>query len=76
MYKCTASKEWRAQKVSVEPDVTACKRSEDSAFVILACDGIWDVMSNEDAAGYVSFLLRNGETIPEHISEDLIMSCL
>ena len=63
VYKCTATKEWREQKVSVEPVVTACERDENSAFVILACDGIWDVMSNEEASGYVcqvSLLEREG----------------
>jgi len=33
-------------------------------------------MSNEEAAGYVCQLLRQGETQAEHISEDLITTCL
>ena len=30
------------------PDVRAFKRSKDDDFIIMACDGIWDCLSNEE----------------------------
>jgi serine/threonine protein phosphatase PrpC len=33
--------------VSCEPDVTIYERKEGDKFVFLACDGIWDVKSNQ-----------------------------
>jgi len=41
-----------AQMVSPIPDITQIKRP-DSFTLILACDGIWDVMTNEACARYI-----------------------
>ena len=34
-----------AHKVSAEPEIKVVERKPGDEFVILACDGIWDVMS-------------------------------
>ncbi len=36
-----------AQKVSAEAEIRCEQRSSSDEFLIIACDGIWDVMSNE-----------------------------
>lgn len=36
-----------AQIISAEPDVTETTLSPDDYFLVLACDGVWDVMSNQ-----------------------------
>lgn len=36
-----------------EPDVTVCKRTESDAFIVIATDGLWDVVSNEFACEVV-----------------------
>ena len=41
------------QKISPEADMTVFERHNSDQFLILACDGIWDVMSNEDAHQFV-----------------------
>jgi serine/threonine protein phosphatase PrpC len=41
------------QQVSCIPDVTIIPREEDIAFLVLACDGVWDVMDNERCAKYL-----------------------
>ena len=41
------------QQVSVIPDITVIPRRGDMAFLVLCCDGIWDVMSNEQVARLV-----------------------
>uniref|UniRef100_K3W6T4 PPM-type phosphatase domain-containing protein n=1 Tax=Globisporangium ultimum (strain ATCC 200006 / CBS 805.95 / DAOM BR144) TaxID=431595 RepID=K3W6T4_GLOUD len=35
--------------VSCEPEVKRFTVEQDDLFIVLACDGIWDVMSNQDA---------------------------
>ena len=41
------------QLVSPEPEIFVVDRDEKDEFVILACDGIWDVMSNNDLCHFV-----------------------
>lgn len=45
------------QLVSPEPEVTIIERQPSDEFLILACDGIWDVMKNEELCQYVRYLL-------------------
>lgn len=42
---------------------------------MLACDGIWDVMSNKEVITYVRENIANGLE-PEEICENLMMRCL
>ncbi|CAD7956179.1 unnamed protein product [Amoebophrya sp. A120] len=39
--------------VSNEPDVTATELTEEDMFVILACDGLWDVCTDQEAVNTV-----------------------
>jgi len=40
--------------VTAEPEVVARRREPGrDEFVVLACDGVWDVMSNEECVGFV-----------------------
>jgi serine/threonine protein phosphatase PrpC len=41
------------QAVCVIPDVRIHARTKKDMYLILACDGIWDVMSNEEAGEFV-----------------------
>ena len=42
--------------VTCKPEVYVTKLDKDFEFIILACDGIWDMMSNEQA---IEFLHKN-----------------
>jgi protein phosphatase PTC2/3 len=44
-------------------------------FIVLACDGIWDVMTNEEVVQYVRENIAAGID-PEEICESLMMRCL
>lgn len=51
--------------------------TEDWEFVILACDGIWDVLLSIDAVEFIRQKLVDLVTInPEEICEDLLDHCL
>ena len=62
------------QKVSPIPDILVQSRNPtEDEFVIVACDGIWDVQSNQDCVQEVSQIYAEGETdvglICEEVSE-------
>jgi len=41
------------QAVTCAPEITEHNRSENDDFIIIACDGLWDVMTNEEATTFV-----------------------
>lgn len=44
--------------VSSEPEVTVTDRTEEDDFLILASDGLWDVVTNEAACSMVHMVLN------------------
>lgn len=42
-----------AQMITAEPDIKQIELKPDDEFIILACDGIWDCLTNEEAVKYV-----------------------
>jgi len=65
-----------AQQVSAEPDIRIEERSPDDEFLVIACDGIWDVMTNDECCGFVRELLNDGESDCGLICEELLDVCL
>lgn len=64
------------QLVSPEPEITVKDRDHDKdQFLLLACDGIFDVMSNEEVSGFVLHRLRLTDDLTE-ICSKLIDTCL
>lgn len=63
------------QKVTAAADMTTIERTETDEFLLLCCDGIWDVMSNEQAVEFVTEQLKGGFKAPE-ICERLLDHCL
>ena len=47
-YKDKNERDAKDQAVTAFPDVKTFDRHSDDKFIILACDGIWDCLSNED----------------------------
>jgi len=41
------------QMITAQPDIKSVILNEKDEFVILACDGIWDCLTNEEAVKYV-----------------------
>jgi len=47
--------------ISSQPDITETRILKDDEFVIIACDGVWDVFTNEEAVDVVKYALdHNG----------------
>ena len=75
-YKRAAELPATAQLVSPEPEITVQKRdlSKDE-FIILACNGIFDVMTNEEVIAYIRHHLQLTDDLAK-ICSDLIDTCL
>lgn len=44
---------WEDQVISAKPDVRAVDQSPDDGFIVIACDGVWDVLSNEACCQFI-----------------------
>ncbi|KAG5196414.1 hypothetical protein MJG53_016796 [Ovis ammon polii x Ovis aries] len=75
-YKCVHGKGPTEQLVSPEPEVHDIERSEeDDQFIILACDGIWDVMGNEELCDFVRSRLEVTDDL-EKVCNEIVDTCL
>lgn len=64
------------QLVSPEPDLLVVERTKDrDQFLLLACDGIWDVFENEALASYVIQRLRCLSDLAE-VCRNILDTCL
>lgn len=63
------------QLVSPEPEIFAEERDPADEFLVLACDGIWDVMSNEDLCDFIRNRLQIVTSL-ESICNQVIDTCL
>lgn len=61
--------------VIAEPDVTITDRAEDDEFLLLACDGIYDVLTNDEIVDFVHKKLLTTSSLPD-ICNALIDFCL
>ncbi|XP_017066299.1 probable protein phosphatase 2C T23F11.1 [Drosophila eugracilis] len=75
IYKKNTHKSPEDQIVTACPDVEIRDINEDWEFVLLACDGIWDVMTSATACQFVRLRISQGVQ-PETICEDLMNHCL
>ena len=66
------------QKVSSLPDVVVHIRNQlEDKFIVMACDGIWDVLTNQECTDIVKTLFeQEGESNLGLICEELLDTCL
>ena len=75
-YKNVEGKGPTEQLVSPEPEFYIKTRDKDTdQFLVLACDGVWDVMTNEDICSFVSDRMRVTDDL-EAIANEVIDTCL
>ncbi|CEG64486.1 Protein phosphatase 2C 2 [Rhizopus azygosporus] len=63
------------QVVTCNPDLTEHKITKEDDFIVLACDGIWDCMSNQEVVDFVQKGISLGKKL-EEICEDLMDHCI
>lgn len=75
-YKNVDGKGPTEQLVSPEPEFYKKKRDHATdEFLVLACDGVWDVMTNEDICSFVAARMSVTDDL-EQIANEVIDTCL
>lgn len=75
VFKKNDKKPPEEQIVTAYPDVVTKDITPEHEFIVLACDGIWDVMTNEEVVEFVRTRIA-AQMDPEQICEELITRCL
>jgi len=76
-YKVNETLSASQQKVSCIPDIYEVSGIRPGSILVLACDGIWDVMSSQEAAIFVrDKLVEDPKSDLGDIAGDLLKSCL
>lgn len=74
-FKRAADKPLEEQAISAFSDVSVFELDAQYEFLVVACDGIWDVMSNDEVIDFCRLRLADGLT-PAAVAEDLSMHCM
>jgi len=75
IFKNNDSLQAEEQIVTAFPDVVEIQITDEHEFIVLACDGIWDVLSSEQVVGFCRARLAEGIS-PEKVCEELVDRCL
>lgn len=75
IFKRNSDKRPEEQIVTAYPEIEEKQITEDWEFIVLACDGIWDVMKNEEVVNFIRKGIAEGLE-PELICENLMTQCL
>jgi serine/threonine protein phosphatase PrpC len=77
-YKSNDNLSLDKQQVIAYPDVSIHERIDDDKLLLLACDGIWDVLENHEAISYLNdiILKEKIEETSEKMAESLIRLAL
>eukprot|EP00656_Telonema_subtile_P051513 TRINITY_DN6947_c0_g1_i2.p1 TRINITY_DN6947_c0_g1~~TRINITY_DN6947_c0_g1_i2.p1 ORF type:complete len:306 (-),score=33.29 TRINITY_DN6947_c0_g1_i2:156-1073(-) len=62
------------QPVSPEPDIEVYERTSTDEFILFACDGIWDVMTNQAVGQHLHDSMQH--STPEDSCDLLVQECL
>jgi serine/threonine protein phosphatase PrpC len=76
-FKLNEIKGLNEQKVSSEPEIMVYPRNNHvDEFLVIGCDGIWDVLDNNECAKLVQQLYRENPVDLGKICEDILDVCL
>lgn len=64
------------QKVTCSPDLTIHQRTPEDDILILACDGVWDVLGSEEAVNLAREVLQGGEDNMQRVAEEIVDTAL
>ncbi|KAI8761701.1 protein phosphatase 2C T23F11.1 isoform X1 [Biomphalaria glabrata] len=75
VFKKNDKKRAEEQIVTANPDVIEKPITPDHEFIVLACDGIWDVLTNQEVVEFVRNRIAQ-RMEPDTICEELMTRCL
>ena len=75
-YKQNGALPASAQIITAEPDVIVQPLVPEDEFMVLACDGVWDVMSNEEVCDFVRQRVSAGGSTLAAIAEEVLDNCV
>lgn len=70
-YKMNADLPPEEQMISALPDIKQLTLEENDEFMVLACDGIWNFLSNEEVVEFVKTRLDAGNKTLKEICEEV-----
>lgn len=68
-YKSDSKLSHAQQMITAVPEIRRQKIGEDTAFLILACDGIWDCLTSQEAVDFVGELIKKKDKLSGVIEE-------
>ncbi|GAA5917800.1 hypothetical protein JCM6882_004549 [Rhodosporidiobolus microsporus] len=74
-FKQNANLDAEQQIVTADPDITVHEATPEDEFVVIACDGIWDVLTSQQVIDYVRLSISQLKPL-ETICEELMDRCL
>ncbi|GAA5981323.1 hypothetical protein JCM5350_004364 [Sporobolomyces pararoseus] len=63
------------QVVTADPDINSHSHTAEDEFIVVACDGIWDVLTSQQVIDFVRLSIAKGQTL-EQICESMMDRCL
>lgn len=75
MYKDNSKLDLKDQMICAYPDIKYHNVTDEDEFMILACDGIWNVMTNQEAIDFVRDRLEKDTKISD-ILEEMFDHCI
>lgn len=85
-YKQDRDRPPQSQVISAQPDLLTWRRDSDDDFLLIACDGIWDVLSSQKAVDFLMARLgdrdnlcqrlANGSVVLSAVLAELLDCCL
>lgn len=73
-YKKRSDLKPEEQVICSTPDVVVRELTPEDEFIVLACDGVWDVMSNQDICDFIKPRLEKGMDLKE-VAADVLEHC-
>jgi len=67
------------QMVSCTPEIMSFRRTPQDEFLLIACDGVWDMLSSQQAVDFVRQRLpslRDGSMKPSEVAEEVLDKCI
>lgn len=58
--------------VTAEPEVTVCKLSSDDEFLIIASDGLWETMANDDVVALVKDTVKEPSMVSKRLATEAV----